>query len=156
MTTEILDRPPSPPEPHRPVCRWRIVAALGAVALLVLALTIVVVTRLDGERSGEWHAVPPAVSGAPPTTTAPTGTPSTAPSATHTGQPTAAAFRFLPLWPFASAQEAVSWQAEAGAGGHQPWRLDAAATALAFTTGFLEFTTIDRAVGVSYSGMRRG
>jgi hypothetical protein len=126
-------------------------AAFGAVALLSVALVLVVVTSSDDERSGNWQPVPPAGSAAP-ATTAPAGTATTAPPATHTGQPPAPAFRYLPLWPFGSVEDAASWQAQAGAGGHQPWRLDAAATALSFTTGFLGFHDIDRVVGVSYSG----
>jgi hypothetical protein len=151
MTTEIIERPPSPPAPHRPVRPWWIVATLGAAVLLVLALVAVVVRNAGGERSGEWQPVQPAGSAAPTTTPSP-GTPTTAPSATATGEPTAPAFRFLPLWPFGSAEDAASWQVQSGAGGHQPWRLDAAATALSFTTGYLGFTNIDQTIGVSYSG----
>jgi hypothetical protein len=150
MTTETIERPPGPPAPHRPRRRWWIVAAFAAAGILVLTLVMVVVTASD-EPAGDWQPVPPAASGAP-AATPPAATPSTAPSATRTGQPTVPAFRFLPLWPFGSAQEAASWQAQDGAGGHQPWRLDAAATALSFTTGYLGFTNIDRTVGASYSG----
>jgi hypothetical protein len=155
MTTEIIERPPSPPAPHRPERPWWIVAAFSAVVLLILALIAVVVRNSDGEPSGEWRPVQPAGSAAPtatPSPGTPTATPTGTPSAAQTGQPTTPAFRFLPLWPFGSAEEAASWQAQAGAGGHQPWRLDAAATALSFATGYLGFANVDRAIGVSYSG----
>jgi Immunoglobulin-like domain of bacterial spore germination len=48
-----------------------------------------------------------------------------------------------PLWPFRTYAEAEAWRA-AAADGHQPWHADAAATASAFTTGFLGFTGIDQ------------
>jgi len=41
---------------------------------------------------------------------------------------------------------AEQWQREAGAGGHQPWRLDAGAVALAFSSQYLHFTEITRVV----------
>jgi hypothetical protein len=148
MTTEIIGRPPDQPAPER---RWRIVATFVAVALLALTMILIVVARSDNDRAGGPQPATPAASGAP-ATVAPAGTPSTGPPATRTGQPTVTAFRFLPLWPFGSAEDAVAWQAEAGTAGHQPWRLDASATALSFTTGFLDFTNVDRAVGVSYAG----
>jgi hypothetical protein len=151
MTTHTIQRPPDRAGPGRPARRWRIVVAFVGAATLVMLLGVFVVTR-SGDESGEPRPAAPTASGAP-AAVGPAATPSTAPTASsRAGQPTAAAFRFLPLWPFGSAQAAVSWQEQAGTGGHQPWHLDAAATALAFSSGFLGFTNVDRAVGTSYSG----
>jgi hypothetical protein len=70
------------------------------------------------------------------------GTPAApSPSSSHE-----ATFAAVPLWPFASVAAAQQWQREAGAGGHQSWRLDAGAVALAFASQFLGFTEIDRVV----------
>jgi Immunoglobulin-like domain of bacterial spore germination len=52
-------------------------------------------------------------------------------------------FGSQPLWPFRTQAEADEWLAGAD-GGHQPWHADAGQTALAFTTGYLGFTEIDR------------
>ena len=148
MSTGTIQRPPNRAGPGRPARRWRIVVAFVGAATLVMLLAVFVVTRPE-DRTGGPQPAPSAASEAP-ANVGPATTPSTASS--RAGQPTAAAFRFVPLWPFGSAQEAASWQATAGTGGHQPWRLDAAATALAFSSGFLGFTGVDRALGTSYSG----
>ena len=48
------------------------------------------------------------------------------------------------LWPFSSLAEVEQWQARGE--GHSPWHLDAEATALSFTTGYLGFTGVDRII----------
>lgn len=58
--------------------------------------------------------------------------------------PTASAFAYQPLWPFASQEEADRWRRQDAAQGHSPWHADAAATALAFTQNYLGFAEIDR------------
>jgi Immunoglobulin-like domain of bacterial spore germination len=60
---------------------------------------------------------------------------------------TAAEFGYPPLWPFSSQAEVDAWRQQHAAGGTQPWHLDADATALAFTTGYLGFGEIDQVVG---------
>lgn len=55
----------------------------------------------------------------------------------------------LPLWPFSSLEQAREWERAYAAGGSQPWHLDAARTALAFTQGYLGFAGIDKAVSVA-------
>ncbi|MGW1347359.1 hypothetical protein ACWCOV_40345 [Kribbella sp. NPDC002412] len=61
-------------------------------------------------------------------------------------------FKYQPLWPFASVAEAQAWQEAYRSGGHQPWHLDAGQTALAFTTGYLGFSELDRVVSRSVRG----
>ncbi|TCC16092.1 hypothetical protein E0H50_40870 [Kribbella sindirgiensis] len=61
-------------------------------------------------------------------------------------------FRYQPLWPFTSAADAAAWQRAYRSDGKQPWHLDAAQTALAFTTGFLDFDEIDLVVAKSVRG----
>jgi Immunoglobulin-like domain of bacterial spore germination len=58
-----------------------------------------------------------------------------------------AEFRYPPLWPFSTQAEADAWRQQYAAQGTQPWHLDADATALAFTTGYLGFGEIDQVVG---------
>jgi hypothetical protein len=48
------------------------------------------------------------------------------------------------LWPFSTLAEAQQWQAQGE--GHSPWHLDAEATAVFFTTGYLGFTGIDQVI----------
>jgi Immunoglobulin-like domain of bacterial spore germination len=57
-----------------------------------------------------------------------------------------AEFRYPALWPFSSQAEADAWRQQHAAQGTQPWHLDADATALSFTTGYLGFTEIDQVV----------
>jgi Immunoglobulin-like domain of bacterial spore germination len=57
-----------------------------------------------------------------------------------------AEFRYPPLWPFSTQAEVDAWRQQYQAQGTQPWHLDAEATALAFTTGYLGFGEIDRVV----------
>jgi hypothetical protein len=61
-------------------------------------------------------------------------------------------FTYEPLWPFADADDAAAWQDSYRTGGHQPWHLDAEETALAFTTGYLGFAEIDRALSSEVDG----
>jgi hypothetical protein len=58
-----------------------------------------------------------------------------------------AEFGYPPLWPFSSQAEVDAWRQQHAADGTQPWHLDADATALAFTTGYLGFGEIDQVVG---------
>jgi Immunoglobulin-like domain of bacterial spore germination len=57
-----------------------------------------------------------------------------------------AGFRYPPLWPFSGQAEVDAWRQQHAAQGTQPWHLDADATALSFTTGYLGFTEIDQVV----------
>jgi hypothetical protein len=58
-----------------------------------------------------------------------------------------AEFGYPPLWPFGSQAEVDAWRQQYETQGSQPWHLDADATALAFTTGYLGFTEVDQVVG---------
>lgn len=99
---------------------------------------------------------------APPSPGGPVPTPDPAsPSVTPSGASatpdppvttTPPAFGYPPLWPFPDAAAARDWQESSGSAGHQPWHLDAAATAIAFASGYLGFTGIDRATSTSVSG----
>ena len=83
---------------------------------------------------------------------APGGQASAAPTAATPGQPAATPFRYQPLWPFANLDEVKVWQESHRSGGHAPWHLDADATALAFTTGYLGFTNVNVVVSHSITG----
>ena len=85
---------------------------------------------------------------APPTSSGATPSPATSPATVTPapGTPAEPALRhgYLPLWPFPDGASVLAWQAAYRSGGHEPWHLDAGATALAFTRGFLDYTEVDR------------
>jgi hypothetical protein len=136
--------------------RTAIVAVVVAtVAVLAAAAAIIIVLSRDE------GSAPAGAGGAPATTSvsgaAPSNTPSTSePPRTSTTAPSRPpadeAFGYQPLWPFSSAADAQRWQRAYRSGGHGPWHLDADATAIAFTTGYLRFTHIDTVVRHSVHG----
>jgi hypothetical protein len=119
--------------------------------------------------SGEPVA-PVAVTAAPSSTTAGAATPSPTAMAQRSAAPTTVPLRspaspaaagaarptwpsgLLPVWPFTTAAQVREWQAAYRSGGHQPWHLDAGATALAFTRGHLGYREIDRVTSRSVRG----
>jgi hypothetical protein len=147
MSSTLLDKPPGAPQRSRR--RWLMSALVAAVVVLTAAVTFLLA------RSGNDHsAAPPAPAPSASQSTvaqvpAPTPMPTTG---TASPSPTVPAFRYLPLWPFDSVADAIAWQKDALPGGHQPWRLSPDLTALAFTTGYLQFTTVDRSLGTTVDG----
>jgi len=71
---------------------------------------------------------------------------STSPTSASASPGVRAPFAYVLLWPFASVAAAQKWQREALPGGHQPWRLDAGTTAVAFSRQYLGFGEINRVV----------
>lgn len=160
-TTTPLRRPEPPQQPTR----W------GLRPWAVVMLVVAVVLALAGSgvalwRSGSNDGTPapsvsptqtvqptPSASTPAPTTPAPV-VPTTPVPSSPSGSATtpSSAFRFTPLWPFASVSDAIAWQRDTGAGGHQPWRLSAGSTAIAFTRDYLGYTEIDRVTGSTLSG----
>jgi Protein of unknown function (DUF732) len=61
-------------------------------------------------------------------------------------------FQYLPLWPFASRQEADRWLRDDAPNGHSPWHAEVETTALYFTQNYLGFTEINQATNVSTNG----
>ncbi|MFI6600255.1 hypothetical protein ACIBHX_28760 [Nonomuraea sp. NPDC050536] len=57
-----------------------------------------------------------------------------------------------PLWPFSDPQQVRNWQRSYRTGGHSPWHVDAAFTAVAFTQGYLGFTELDQAIKTDIHG----
>ncbi len=99
----------------------------------------------------------------------PSAAPSTSPSASATASPSSAATTSppapsvsaapplgspvnQPLWPFSTLAQAQAWEQSYVSGGHQPWHVDAGATALAFTQGYLGFAGIDKVTSSTVSG----
>lgn len=82
------------------------------------------------------------------------GTPSPAPekSGASASARLLIAGRYQPLWPFSGPGEVAAWQRAHQADGHQPWHLDPAETAVAFSRDFLGFTEIDQAVKTVVDG----
>jgi hypothetical protein len=135
MSTTVLPKPPSGP-PAGKKTKWHVVAAVVTVIVVVIASVVAgLLLRGDSGSSG------------PATSPSPTGQP-----ASPSEQPPAAGFRYQPLWPFIGVAEATAWQRSYREGGHQPWRLDARATALSFASGFLGYRGIDRVAGETRSG----
>ncbi|MFE7778745.1 hypothetical protein ACFU5O_33700 [Streptomyces sp. NPDC057445] len=56
------------------------------------------------------------------------------------------------MWPFTTLAQAQAWERAYRSGGHQPWHLDPAQTALSFTRDYLDFTEIDRITSRTVSG----
>ncbi|WP_083933982.1 hypothetical protein [Kribbella catacumbae] len=143
-----------------------IIAAAAAVALVSAVLSGLATGYFDRQSESGGPAVPlPAASTTPtqrpstatltpsPTTSKPTPTATSKPTSAPTSTPIAPRpFKYQPLWPFASVDEAAAWQREYRSGGQQPWHLDAGLTALSFTNGFLGFKEIDQVVSRTIRG----
>jgi hypothetical protein len=112
----------------------------GRILAVVLTAAGVAVAACD--------APAPADSATTTTTIAATTTATTATTTTEVARE----FPYQPLWPFSDAAEAAAWQETHRSGGHEPWHLDADATALAFTTGYLGFTEIDQVLASEVDG----
>jgi len=155
--TQLPER--MPPTRHRPRGPW--VAVAAAVAVVLTAGGVLLAIGPDRPRPA---------TGAGPTATVPVPT-ATAPVSTATAPvPTASAIPVLPdtegtggsrgpapvataqwLWPFADPADAARWQQDYRQGGHQPWHLDAAATALGFA-GYLGYGDVDKVVRSTVDG----
>jgi hypothetical protein len=149
--------PPSTDRPPGGRRRHLLLAAGAALAVLIVGGGVAAWLLLTG-----GGGTNPAATAATPATGAPTAAEAAAPAAAAT--PTAAprpsaardpgvpAFRFAPLWPFASAGDAVAWQRAADPGGHQPWHYDPGATATTFAQSYLGYTEVDRVTSVRTAG----
>lgn len=151
-TVPRQDVPPTPPGRTR----WLIVAL--AVALAGALTAVGLLASRDTGTPARSTAAAPAPSTSAPQPPAPSASAPRLPSATQPQPPSATVappflLGYQPLYPFASRADALAWMRSYHSGGHQPWHLDAAATARAFTTGFLGFTGIDQ-VTSSVGGSR--
>ena len=88
------------------------------------------------------------------TSTAPVPTATRTPTAPPTMVATTApgSFQYVPLWPFASQQEADRWLRDDAPNGHLPWHAEADTTALYFTQNYLGFTEINQITNVTTNG----
>lgn len=137
------------PDQLRRTRRISVAAAILAVIALVAVIGVIVFgDRADGPSTGPLPTAtkPPATRTVPSTGTSPPVTP--APSTTPPGR----VFRYQPIWPFGTEQEVAAWQQSYRNGGKQPWHLDAAQTALFFTTGYLGFDEINVVISQSVKG----
>lgn len=127
-------------------------------------VTMILLAGCSGEKAApdptpSGSATQPSATPTAVTSTPVPSTPSTTPSTptTPTPAPTTSApgrrvFRYQAAWPFTSEGRAAEWQRSYRSGGHQPWHLDAAETALAFTQGFLGFKDIKQVTSRSIQG----
>jgi hypothetical protein len=109
-------------------------------AVLTAAACSLVLASACSSNSPPGHA---AATSSPPPAAASGATAGPAPAATAPGPPPVR-FSYQPLFPFADLADAHAWQVSYASGGHQPWHLSAALTALSFTQGYLGFRDIDR------------
>jgi hypothetical protein len=145
-----------PPTQRRPSGRW--IAAVAAVAVAVTTGGVLMAVAVDdsarpaGTAEADRTATPsePAPTGLSGAA-APTGTsgPSVSVTPRVPGPPPAATAQWL--WPFADRADVARWQQAYRQGGHQPWHLDAATTALGFA-GYLGYGGIDRVVRSTVDG----
>jgi hypothetical protein len=117
------------------------VGIVCAAVLVVIAAVAVIVTRSDGGDGGGGAAA-----GATPSA------PRSGQSSGTTTPPVTPAFGFSPVWPFTRPADAGAWQESYRAGGHQPWHLDPAATALSFTREYLGYREVDEVVSRRVDG----
>jgi hypothetical protein len=137
------DRPPGQHvRTGRQLATW---IAVGAVALVAGGAGLALMLNRDGEPAAPGTAPPSASASAP-------AQPSAPPSATPSGPGEAPAFAFQPLWPFAGPADAAAWQQAYRSGGHQPWHLDPALTAVAFARDHLGYTELDRTTSQTVTG----
>jgi hypothetical protein len=78
------------------------------------------------------------------TSTTSTSSATSTPTSVSTTAPSAGLGPHLPLFPFSNIRQVASWQDSYRSGGHQPWHLDPAQSALAFAAwlGFVQIDTV--------------
>ena len=115
---------------------------LQRACLIAAAAAALVLSACGGSATGPSATPTPSASAS--------GLASTSPPARSTPQPQASATApaglpggYQPLFPFASLTAAQTWEASNRSGGHQPWHLSAAGTALAFTA-YLGYPEVNR------------
>lgn len=138
---------------------------VGVALLLAIAATTYFIAHRDsGGGTPESVTLPPGTTvvqnsaGVPPPSggvTAGQPVPSTIapqPGTTAPSTVPAPGFAHQALWPFADEAAAALWQQSYRDGGHQPWHLDPAATALNFTRGYLGYGNLNKAVLTTTKG----
>jgi hypothetical protein len=145
LTTDNLRSPSAPAAQLRSGRRARWLApVLAAPAVIAVALGVTAAVTFTAP-----HHAQPATSPAPvvvTTTPSPRASDRSKTSAVASPKPTLSTpfgLGYQPMWPFPDLSAATSWQTSYRQGGHQPWHLDAAQTALSFTQGFLALEQID-------------
>jgi hypothetical protein len=151
MSTSL--QPPPQRTPPRPTIPRA--AAIGAAVLAAAAVAGALTTVLGDRGSAQPAAAAPstgASSVAPAAPAAPAAPPAAA-AATGgaSSPPNAPAASGQLLWPFADEASAAAWQRAYRDGGHQPWHLDPAGTALGFAA-HLGYAGIDRTVRSTVDG----
>lgn len=111
----------------------------------LLAVGVLLVLASCSSKSTDHSATTTSRPAVTPSTTS-TSTPATSTTTTSTTTTTVPRARYEPLFPFGGLDEVAAWQSGDGPA-HQPWRLDAGQTALAFAH-FLGYSEIDRVVSV--------
>ncbi|HJQ03604.1 MAG TPA: hypothetical protein VJ851_18565 [Jatrophihabitans sp.] len=151
--------PPLGSPSRRPSWAVPLLAAAAVAAIAVGSTVVIRSVTASSSHPGSGGGIPtggvPISHSAVPSTTSsgrPTGAPSSAgptvkaspgnTTVTASSGPAGFTLGYQPLWPFTDYAQATSWLAANHAQGSQPWHLDAAQTALAFTRSYLKFTEI--------------
>jgi hypothetical protein len=155
MTTS-LQVPPGQTPPSRPGPPGRRLGIILTVAAAVAGGVLVAVAVNGPDRqpgpAGPVASAGPSAPALDPVETAGTRTTAGAPApAASAASAAPAAGSAQWLWPFAGDSQVATWQRAYREGGHQPWHLDPAATALGFA-GHLGYPSIDRAVRSTVDG----
>lgn len=133
---------------------------MAGVAVLVAVFAVIVVVSRGEERRG---GAPSGVTSVQTSAAAPVPTPVPAPVPVGPAAPPPIrppvpppvepnTFAYQPLWPFRGLGDAAEWQRAYRSGGHQPWHLDAAATAQSFTRHYLGYANVDQVIGADIRG----
>jgi hypothetical protein len=141
-----------PPTRRRPSGRW--VAVAAAVAVAVTAGGVLIAVAANGPtRPAPATEADQTVAAPAPGSAASAGPAAPAPQGTAGGSrdPGSPAATTQWLWPFADRADVARWQSAYRQGGHQPWHLDAATTALGFA-GYLGYGGVDRVVRSTVDG----
>ena len=150
--TQLPDQ--MPPTRRRPSGRWVAVAAAVAVAVTAGGVLVAVAAGGPARTTEADRTVtqPEAAPASEPAASAGAAVPApdgTAGGSRVPGAPPAVTVQWL--WPFADRADVGRWQQAYRQGGHQPWHLDAATTALGFA-GYLGYGGVDRVVRSTVDG----
>lgn len=141
MTASTPVRITPPPVPGRShPWRWTALAALVVLALVAGGIMLLRGDAADPAPGASPSALPSSL---------PSGAVSVTPNSVSS---LSTAFRFQPLWPFASVADAAAWQAEGSTDGSQAWRLDPARTALRFAATHLRYREMNRVTSREIAG----
>lgn len=143
MSTTTDQPSPARPKSHR----WRVIAA---VATVVVVAGVVAAVLLRSDKSQQSASSPSLAPTTAPSAGASVPSQSTVPPGSSVAP--VPGFAYQPLWPFTGTADAAAWQQSYRSGGHQPWHLDAGATAQSFTQNYLGYADLNLVTSSTVQG----